>query len=490
MSAIEAAPKRKIKLAEKVAGEIMDEIQARGWPIGALLGTELELIGRFKVSRATLGEAIRQVESQGAAQMQRGPRGGLIVAAPARETIVRTIATYLEFASVSFTDLFEAFDVIDTLSAKLAAEHVGAEDIVRLRGLVAAIDDSLPAPEYQRKLMAARLAVADASGNPALALFMRVLVRVLTLLVWRNMPPATKVTPVLRETRAHIAEMVEAVVAGDASLAQQIVRQNLGVRSQSFDSELRQGKGRKPPARTREMGGHVPDGKAAERVARAIVDDIREQKLEPGHRLGQETELMERYGISRWVIRQAVRKLEVHAILRSKRGQGGGLTVDEPDPAYTIATAQTYLHATDIGPHPFAELWFNLLVSVAQLAARRGDPEHIAALRAASDRMQTLTFEEYRTGLPQYYVALADVAGNEVFRIFLLIIARYLLNFKVRVSSATVPDRMIALLAEVTAAVEARDEGLARRLMTTYTGVIGSYFTFVETFTPQAGTAG
>ncbi|MBV9842144.1 MAG: GntR family transcriptional regulator [Sphingomonadaceae bacterium] len=92
------APRRKIKLAEKVAGEIMDDIRARGWPIGTLLGTELELIGRFKASRATLGEAIRQVEAQGAAQMQRGPRGGLIVAAPARETIVRTIATYLEFA--------------------------------------------------------------------------------------------------------------------------------------------------------------------------------------------------------------------------------------------------------------------------------------------------------------------------------------------------------------------------------------------------------
>ncbi|MBV9842143.1 MAG: FCD domain-containing protein [Sphingomonadaceae bacterium] len=374
---------------------------------------------------------------------------------------------------------------------KLAAETIGSDEIVRLRAMVAEIADGLPPADYQRKLMAVRLAVGDASGNPALALFMRVLVRVLTHLVWRNMPPATKVTPVLRETRGHIAEMVEAIVAGDASLAHQIVRQNVGVRSQSFHSEMQLIKRAKPAARPRgETGAHVPESKAADRVARAIVDDIRGHGWRPGDRLGQETELMERYGVSRWIIRQAVRKLEVHAILRSKRGQGGGLTVDTPDPEYTIATAQTYLHATEIGPHPFAELWFNLLITIAQLAARRADPEHMATLRAASEQIQTITFEEYRTGLPRYYVALADVARNEALRILLLIIARYLLNFKVRVSSPTVPERMIALLAEITAAVDAGDEGLARRLMTTYTAIIGGYFTFVTTFTPQSGSGG
>ncbi|MBV9840056.1 MAG: FadR family transcriptional regulator [Sphingomonadaceae bacterium] len=480
-----ADAKRKIKLAEKVASTIMDEIRARDWPIGALLGTENELIARYKVSRATLGEAVRQVEAQGAARMQRGPRGGLIVTAPARETIVRTIASHLEFANVSFDDLFEAFDVIETLSVKLAAEAIDGDGITRLRALVAQIDGCTSLAEYQRALMAVRLAVADASGNPAIALFMRTLVRVLTYLVWHNIPTPAKITPVLRQTRAHIGAMVEAIVAGDASLAQQIVRQNLSARRESFGEQTRKTKAATAPAKA-PADDQARDNKAAERLARAIVNDIREHGWQAGHRLGQETELMERYRVSRWIIRQAVRKLEVHSILRSKRGQGGGLAVAEPDPEYTIATAQTYLHAAEIGPQAFAELWFNLLSTIAQLAARRADRTRMGELRAATVHVQGIPFEEYRAGLQRYYVTLADVAQNDVLKLFLKIIARYLMNFKVKVASANAPERMIDILAEVTQAVEAKDDNLARRLMTTYTGIVGGYFTFVATPMPQA----
>ena len=77
------APRTK-KLSEIVAAQLMEEIRSRGWPVGESLGTESDLMARFNVSRATMTEAVRQVERYGAAVMRRGSGGGLVVTNSAR----------------------------------------------------------------------------------------------------------------------------------------------------------------------------------------------------------------------------------------------------------------------------------------------------------------------------------------------------------------------------------------------------------------------
>ena len=68
-------------LASVIARRLEDEIVARGWPVGEVLGSESELLEYFGVSRAVFREAVRVVENTGAARMRRGPGGGLIVSA-------------------------------------------------------------------------------------------------------------------------------------------------------------------------------------------------------------------------------------------------------------------------------------------------------------------------------------------------------------------------------------------------------------------------
>jgi DNA-binding FadR family transcriptional regulator len=75
-------------LADKVARELLRDIRARGWPEGACLGTETELLQAYGVSRATFRQAVRLLEHYSAAKMQRGPKGGLIVTAPDPEALI------------------------------------------------------------------------------------------------------------------------------------------------------------------------------------------------------------------------------------------------------------------------------------------------------------------------------------------------------------------------------------------------------------------
>ena len=71
--------------------------------------------------------------------------------------------------------------------------------------------------------------------------------------------------------------------------------------------------------------------KRAERVATAYRNDIERASWPVGVVLGSETELIERYDVSRAILREAVRILEYHGAVRTKRGPLGGLIVTAPD---------------------------------------------------------------------------------------------------------------------------------------------------------------
>jgi GntR family transcriptional regulator, transcriptional repressor for pyruvate dehydrogenase complex len=67
--------------------------------------------------------------------------------------------------------------------------------------------------------------------------------------------------------------------------------------------------------------------KLAERLARRIVEDIVNQKLQPGSKLPRETEMLATYGVGRSSIRESLRILEVQGVISMKTGPTGGPTV-------------------------------------------------------------------------------------------------------------------------------------------------------------------
>jgi DNA-binding FadR family transcriptional regulator len=77
-------------------------------------------------------------------------------------------------------------------------------------------------------------------------------------------------------------------------------------------------------------GGPGRPPKRAEATARRVLRDVVAAGWPVGELLGSEPDLMARYGVSRPVLREAVRLLEHHRIARMRRGPGGGLFVVEP----------------------------------------------------------------------------------------------------------------------------------------------------------------
>jgi DNA-binding FadR family transcriptional regulator len=98
---------RSEKRGEQTARQIFREVAAAGWQVGALLGSEAELMRRHDVSRAVLREAVRVLEHHQIARMRRGPGGGLFVVEPGIGPVTDAIALQVDRLGIAAEQLSE-----------------------------------------------------------------------------------------------------------------------------------------------------------------------------------------------------------------------------------------------------------------------------------------------------------------------------------------------------------------------------------------------
>ena len=91
-------------------------------------------------------------------------------------------------------------------------------------------------------------------------------------------------------------------------------------------SELAHTKGTVANA-ARERNAFRPQ-KTAILLAQRIVGEITDQNLAPGTLLLPEREMLQRYGVARGTLREALRFLEIQGVLTIKPGPSGGPTVN------------------------------------------------------------------------------------------------------------------------------------------------------------------
>jgi len=102
----------------------------------------------------------------------------------------------------------------------------------------------------------------------------------------------------------------------------------------------------------RQAAGTPP--KLSERITLSLVQDVQAAGAVPGTVIGNEACLQQRFGVSRAILREALRPLELHDIVRVKSGAQGGVLVHRVDPAYTIDITGTYFAYVRI---PLSQTW-------------------------------------------------------------------------------------------------------------------------------------
>jgi DNA-binding FadR family transcriptional regulator len=469
------------KRAEQVALRIEADIMAAGWPLGKVLGSEGELQERYGVSRAVLREAIRLVEHHEAAVMRRGPSGGLIVTAPDPRSATGAALIYLEWIGATLDDLLEARLMIEPLAADLAAENLTEEGIERLREVAAGSADYRNPDTVKTD---PHVVIAEASGNTVLSVFVEILV----LLTRRYAAAAPGLAGLSQESldrgRAAHRELGEAVVAGDAPRARTLMTEHLSWLRQetaSLPETEQQLRHLSPPGPHRSSPNRRV--KMAEDVAYQIRRRILDENLPPGHWLGSEAEMVERYGVSRAVLREAVRILEWHSVVAMQRGPGGGMKVRVPAADAGVDAIALYLDYRKAGLDDLTLLRSAIeLGCVEKVCERYQEPEVRSRLEAAL----TVGLDTPRADLNvlsnHVHIELCDLAGNPVLAMFSRILTALWARFnatpraKDDVSDEQVVRDVTQTHRLITDAVLAGDKALARHRMSRHLSALSDWW--------------
>ena len=155
-----------------------------------------------------------------------------------------------------------------------------------------------------------------------------------------------------------------------------------------------------------------------------IADELRRLivsgKLSEGDSLGHEPELVERFGVSRPSLREALRILEAEGLITVVRGMLGGIIVHEPDERMTARTAALVLQARNVSLADVYEARTLLEpTAVRVIAAMRSRQAAVAELQqlVKHEVRVILEPEAFGPANARFHERLVALAGNQTLSI-------------------------------------------------------------------------
>lgn len=116
--------------------------------LGARLGTRKELQERVGVSKGSINEAVRLLESRGLISTRTGPGGGLFTASPPPLARLGHALLTLDDDAADVGYAVRIRDALDPLLIEDAVSHSSAVDIVRMRRSLQEMEDAMGTQDY------------------------------------------------------------------------------------------------------------------------------------------------------------------------------------------------------------------------------------------------------------------------------------------------------------------------------------------------------
>jgi GntR family transcriptional regulator, transcriptional repressor for pyruvate dehydrogenase complex len=124
------------KTAELIAADLRRQIVRGDLTSGATLPSELQLMAQYGVSRPTLREAFRILETESLITVRRGSRGGAQVLTPDVSVAARYVGVLLQLQGTTIDDVYEARLVAEPYCARLLARRRTKQDLADLRACI------------------------------------------------------------------------------------------------------------------------------------------------------------------------------------------------------------------------------------------------------------------------------------------------------------------------------------------------------------------
>src|SRR5712691_9711999 len=176
-----------------------------------------------------------------------------------------------------------------------------------------------------------------------------------------------------------------------------------------------------------EAGGSAPtlfeqvtrEPRLSDKVASMMLETILSKRLQVGDRLPSERELGEQFGVSRTVVREAVRALVAKGVIEVR--SGSGLRVAAVDAAAVTESMSLFLRGGTLDFEKVHEVRALLEVHIAGLAAERATNADITRLREVHERMEREVgdVESAARDDLEFHRAIASATQNDLYLLLL-----------------------------------------------------------------------
>ncbi|WP_067904241.1 FadR/GntR family transcriptional regulator [Nocardia vaccinii] len=389
-----ALPRRNTqKVSHLLAADLRREILSGQLAADQQLPPEAELTARLRISRETLREALRILESQQLIEVRRGRGGGAVVRRPGLEGVGRYVALLLQLRKTTLTHLEEARSVIEPPVAEQVALRATDGDLDRLIGLHdaerAAEDDPLA---FVGAVSRFDQAVTELSGNRTIGVIAGVFRDIYAGQVYSAIgsDDAAAGKRIARRVVVGHSAFLDAARRREASLAGNVWSDYLYTTSRILFSRNVSRQPMDIAPLWRAQAGRS-DAQFAPRRATVVATEIRtriaEGALGEGDRLPALADLADEFAVSRPTLREALRILEMEYLLDLRTGDRGGATIRWPSTRVAAQLSGIVLEARGTTLADFSRALRLIEPPIMGLVALRRTPEQLATLAIVAEEM-------------------------------------------------------------------------------------------------------
>jgi DNA-binding FadR family transcriptional regulator len=217
------------KMAELVANDLRRKIIRGQLPPGGMLPSEPSLLAVYHVSRPTLREALRLLESEGLISVKRGAQGAR-VHLPDISVAARHAALQLQLEGTTMEDLFAARRVLEPGAVRSLAERSSRAAVVkRLREQQEIEPSLLEQPDaYASAATRFHELLVELADNKTLTLFSRMLSEIVDRHHHDTFARASGLErEYTEEATDHHRHVIDLIEAGDADEAERFWRYHI-----------------------------------------------------------------------------------------------------------------------------------------------------------------------------------------------------------------------------------------------------------------------
>jgi DNA-binding FadR family transcriptional regulator len=150
----------------------------------------------------------------------------------------------------------------------------------------------------------------------------------------------------------------------------------------------------------------------AARVVAGLKDKILAGELPPGHKLPSESELIEEFGVSRTVVREAVTRLRAEGLVETFHGRGSFVLAVPESSSFTVGSAALRTHRDVLDMIDFR---LGVESEAAALAAARGTAAARTAIQSALDAFAAAAPEDAVEADFRFHRAVTAASGNRFY---------------------------------------------------------------------------